>query len=113
VSVLARVVCRECALPDIAAVLVAWVAELVSPWIVLVLYSPQFASALERASTNRLLLFFLFLLLLLFEGDVEGELEAGVLAPLAAYSHSASVGRRPPTHLQYATASFHDICVTG
>ena len=33
--------------------------------------------------------------------------------PRAAYSHSASVGSRPPAHAQYAAASFHDTCTTG
>src|SRR5512137_1463223 len=35
------------------------------------------------------------------------------LPPRAAYSHSASVGRRPPAHLQYATASAQVTVWTG
>jgi len=33
--------------------------------------------------------------------------------PRAAFSHSASVGKRFPAHLQYSVASFHDTCSTG
>mmetsp|Transcript_18150 Transcript_18150/g.50468 ORF Transcript_18150/g.50468 Transcript_18150/m.50468 type:complete len:228 (+) Transcript_18150:520-1203(+) len=33
--------------------------------------------------------------------------------PRAAFSHSASVGKRRPAHLQYALASFQLMCTTG
>src|SRR5262249_25756618 len=33
--------------------------------------------------------------------------------PRAAYSHSASVGRRLPAQRQYSVASFQETCVTG
>ena len=33
--------------------------------------------------------------------------------PRAAFSHSASVGKRLPSHAQYATAPYHEASTTG
>ena len=41
-----------------------------------------------------------------FDGYVDGSVRAAI-------SHSASVGSLPPTHAQYASASYHVTCVTG